>query len=174
MHPDDLGRRFADIAVWKRAPSVLPTTAPAALRPGEVQPWRGPPDSVRRRRREAARLLIEFGPSRKSYHPEYPFWRLQNDGISELENAENAQPRASNTDAKRSELLKHGVTGGLKADVYEAVRKDPHLLADFAHELLDANFPPSLHDDILAAVGLDTATRSLVGGSVILTSGSES
>ena len=28
-------------------------------------------------------------------------------------------------------------------------------MADRAHELLDANFPPSLHDDILAAVGLD-------------------
>jgi len=26
-------------------------------------------------------LLIDFGPTRKSYHPEYPFWRLQNDGI---------------------------------------------------------------------------------------------
>ena len=29
-------------------------------------------------------LLFEFGPSRKSYHPEYPFWRLQNDGIWEV------------------------------------------------------------------------------------------
>ena len=28
--------------------------------------------------------LFEFGPSRKSYHPEYPFWRLQNDGIWEV------------------------------------------------------------------------------------------
>ncbi len=26
-------------------------------------------------------LLFEFGPSRKSYHPEYSFWRLQNDGF---------------------------------------------------------------------------------------------
>ena len=26
------------------------------------------------------KLLIDFGPPRKSYHPEYPFWRLQNDG----------------------------------------------------------------------------------------------
>jgi predicted restriction endonuclease len=31
-------------------------------------------------------LLLEFGPERKAYHPEYPFWRLQNDGIWELIN----------------------------------------------------------------------------------------
>jgi putative restriction endonuclease len=26
------------------------------------------------------RLLQDFGPQRKSFHPEFPFWRLQNDG----------------------------------------------------------------------------------------------
>ena len=46
-------------------------------------------------------LLIDFGPTRKSYHPEYPFWRLQNDGIWELENTENVSLRAGNTDAKK-------------------------------------------------------------------------
>ncbi len=29
-------------------------------------------------------LLIEFGPLRKSYHPEHPFVRLVNDGVWEL------------------------------------------------------------------------------------------
>ena len=31
------------------------------------------------------RLLIDFGPYRKSYHPEQPFVRLANDGIWQLE-----------------------------------------------------------------------------------------
>lgn len=26
-------------------------------------------------------LLIEFGPERKNYHPEYPFWRLHNNNV---------------------------------------------------------------------------------------------
>ena len=30
------------------------------------------------------KLLIEFGPSRRNYHPEYPFVRLKNDGIWHL------------------------------------------------------------------------------------------
>jgi len=29
--------------------------------------------------RDVAKLLQDFGPQRKSYHPEYPFWRLQKD-----------------------------------------------------------------------------------------------
>ena len=30
---------------------------------------------------ELTALLKEFGPPRRSFHPEYPFWRLQNDGV---------------------------------------------------------------------------------------------
>src|SRR5581483_2189532 len=29
-------------------------------------------------------LLIKYGPERKSVHPEYPFWRLQADGLWEV------------------------------------------------------------------------------------------
>lgn len=62
-------------------------------------------------------LLELFGPPRKSFHSEYPFWRLQNDGIWELENAETVEHRHGQTDANKSELLRHGVTGGLKAEI---------------------------------------------------------
>jgi putative restriction endonuclease len=31
--------------------------------------------------RDLTALLKEFGPTRQSYDPEYPFWRLQNDGV---------------------------------------------------------------------------------------------
>ena len=42
-------------------------------------------------------LLIEFGPSRKSYHPEYPFWRLQNDNVWEVPAADTLSTRKGNT-----------------------------------------------------------------------------
>ena len=35
------------------------------------------------------------------------------------------------------------------------LRRDPSLIADLAHDLLDAHFAESLHEDLLAAVGLD-------------------
>ena len=33
-------------------------------------------------------LLKEFGPRRDSYNPQFPFWRLQNDGIWEVTDAD--------------------------------------------------------------------------------------
>lgn len=53
--------------------------------------------------RELGKLLIEFGPRRQSYHPEYPFWRLQNDGLWEVSPTKGLATRSSNTDPKRSE-----------------------------------------------------------------------
>ncbi|WP_145078524.1 phosphorothioated DNA-binding restriction endonuclease [Aureliella helgolandensis] len=105
-------------------------------------------------------LLREFGPPRKSFHSEYPFWRLQNDGIWELANAEQVEARAGNNDAKKSELLKYGVSGGFKRDVYEALASDRSLLRAAASLLLESTFPDSYHEDILSAVGLDDAFES--------------
>lgn len=99
-------------------------------------------------------LLREFGPPRKSFHSEYPFWRLQNDGIWQLSNAEQVQSRASNNDAKKSDLLKYGVCGGFTQEIYEALSTDWDLVRLAAFQLLESAFPDSYHDDILAAVGL--------------------
>jgi len=46
--------------------------------------------------RDVNELLKRFGPSRKSYHSLYPFWRLINDGFWQLDNAEDCLPRKSN------------------------------------------------------------------------------
>lgn len=92
---------------------------------------------------------------RKSYHPEYPFWRLQNDGVWELYGAEGVSARQSNSDAKKSELLKHGVTGAFPRSVYEALRRKPILLSSIAKQILVENFPESIHADLSIAVGLE-------------------
>ena len=105
--------------------------------------------------RDVKKLLKEFGPARRSYHPEYPFWRLQSDGIWELENKEAAEPRAANTDLRKTELLKHNVRGGLRPEVYRQLTRDKKLFAEIVTQLLDASFPASIHEDILQAVGLD-------------------
>jgi len=101
-------------------------------------------------------LLREFGPPRKTFHSEYPFWRLQNDGIWELSNTEYVETRASNNDAKKSDLLKFGVCGGFKQEIYELLSSDKKLIWLAAFKLLESSFPDSYHNDILAAVGLET------------------
>lgn len=44
-------------------------------------------------------LLARFGPSRRSHHPEYPFWRLQNDGLWEIPGGEALPRRKSNSES---------------------------------------------------------------------------
>ncbi len=100
-------------------------------------------------------LLREFGPPSKSYHPEYPFWRLQNDGIWLVRDADNLALRTGHSDARKSELMRTNALGGLTPEIYEALRKDHKLLADVARAILETHFPSTLHDDILSAVGLD-------------------
>ena len=52
-------------------------------------------------------LLRDFGPPRRSYHPEYPFWRLQTDGLWTVAADAAVEPRKGHTDPKKSDLLKH-------------------------------------------------------------------
>jgi putative restriction endonuclease len=99
-------------------------------------------------------LLKEFGPWRRAYHPEYPFWRLQNDGVWRVHSPSDLPTRKSNTDPPKSELLAHNVTAGFRPEVQTALRADPTLVTDIAVRLLESHFQPSTHGDILSAVGL--------------------
>jgi len=105
-------------------------------------------------------LLINYGPSRKAYHPEYPFWRLQNDGIWELDNADKVGARRGNTDAKKSELIRYGVLGSFNTEIKKAFDNDPLLISDVAKIILNNHFPESLHDDIISEIGLSLDTSS--------------
>lgn len=105
--------------------------------------------------RDLTTLLKEFGPVRESYHPEYPFWRLQNDGVWEVHATTEMEPRASNTDPKKSELLRHDATGGFPDSVLAVLCADPELVFDIAQCVLDARFPAAQHAAILGRVGLD-------------------
>lgn len=104
-------------------------------------------------------LLFEFGPTRKSYHPEYPFWRLQNDGIWELTNTDNVTTRTGNTDAKKSELIKFNVHGGFTKNIYQFLKSNQNVISEIASTILENNFPTSIHEDILQAVGLELDTN---------------
>jgi putative restriction endonuclease len=99
-------------------------------------------------------LLKEFGPPRQSYHPEYPFWRLQNDGVWVVHATGPLTPRQGNTDAKKSELLAKDAAGGFAPEVQAALASDPILASEIAARLLESHFPESIHPDILSAVGL--------------------
>jgi putative restriction endonuclease len=100
-------------------------------------------------------LLKRFGPSRKAYHPEYPFWRLINDGIWRLDNAEECTPRSSNTDPKKSELIKHEVLGGFCNEIYKLLKSDTRLAIELLETILSESFPESIVPEITSQLGLD-------------------
>ncbi len=104
-------------------------------------------------------LLIEFGPFRKSHHPEYPFWRLQNDGIWELKNHEKVELRKGNTDAKKSELLKHNVIGGLTQKEFKIIIKNRINIAQTIGELLETYFSETIHKDIIEKLNISEYVR---------------
>ena len=156
MTSDEIRNLFRSITVWRRGDERAPHKPLLALyaiarllRGGERMIPYVEVD------RELGKLLIEFGPHRQSYHPEYPFWRLQNDGLWEVSPTEGLATRSSNTDVKKSELIEHNVHGGFLPEIYNKLSQDKHLVRAIVQDLLDANFPESIHQDILDEVGIE-------------------
>ena len=99
-------------------------------------------------------LLKQFGPTRVALHPEYPFWRLQNDGLWVVKAEGPLRQRQSNNDVTRTSLRNANATGELAQDVQAALLTKPTRIAEAAQLLLEQSFPETLHRDILDAVGL--------------------
>lgn len=99
-------------------------------------------------------LLKEFGPSRQSFHPEYPFWRLQTDGVWTVHSDGPMRSRVSNSDPPKSELIGKHACGGFTDEVKAELERRPASVTDIALQLLERHFPDSLHSDILETVGL--------------------
>jgi putative restriction endonuclease len=99
---------------------------------------------------QLGRLLREFGPPRPT-SPAYPFHHLVRDGLWTVTTAAGDGSPGPSPAVLRREHAAGRLTPALARDL--AGR--PQLLPQLARILLDANFEPSLHDDICAAAGLD-------------------
>ena len=155
MTDDEVLDRFTRIRQWRagdqRAPHkpLLLLLALGRLQAGEdrLAPYAELEGPLRR-------LLERYGQPRRRQHPEYPFWRLStDDGLWQVD-AQQPIELSAGGDARVSDLRRADVHGGLDAEVAEALRADPKLIGRVAADLLANHFPPSLHDEILDAVGL--------------------
>src|SRR5262249_39655594 len=99
-------------------------------------------------------LLPEFGPERRSYHPEYPFWHRRSAGAGVVGADGPLVARKGGSSPSKSELVVRHARAGFSDDVQAAFRSDPALVGKIAARLLEHHFPESLHTDILEAVGL--------------------
>jgi putative restriction endonuclease len=104
-------------------------------------------------------LLLAFGPPAKSYHPEYPFWRLQNDGtfweIPEREEVVALRGERLRTgDVPPSILRTVDARGGFSEPVFALLQARPDLVAELTSDILEKHFEASFHEEILDAVGM--------------------
>ena len=100
-------------------------------------------------------LLIEFGPQRKSHHPEEPFHRLPKDGIWELANDQGVITTEGKKFTKTI-LRKEAIKGGFTPEIYKLIQSNKELVTQLASILLEAHFPQTIHQDIADAIGLDS------------------
>lgn len=98
-------------------------------------------------------LIQQFGTPRSHVHPEYPFWRLQNDKLWEVVDAASFPTRKSNTDAPISALRARHAQGGLPELLDKALRKDPEGLRRLA-DAVASRFFPGDERTVLQATGL--------------------
>jgi putative restriction endonuclease len=102
-----------------------------------------------------AQLLEDFGPPRKSIHPELPFYHLQSDGIWEINDDVGLTVRRGTKSPLRSELRRFRIGGGFPTELFANLRKRPEVVREIAQEILAAHFPESLHVSICRSIGLE-------------------
>lgn len=160
--PDDALAAFATLSTWKRGDRRAPHKPLLVLLAlGEWQRGNhGPLEfaAVESRLRD---LLGEFGPPGAG-GPEDPFWRLRRDGVWELGGTAGL-PDPGMASPPGLAALRGGVTGRFTAPLRAALARSPALVGRIARTVLEAHFPPTLHLDILAAVGLDVAAAEAAG-----------
>lgn len=153
MTPEQLIKVFSTLCIWKRdgerAPHkpllLLLALAGVDRKEPRLHPFAEIKDKLKY-------LLMEFGPPRKIYRPSYPFIRLQNDGIWEVTGNKILDPRR---DWSNNALLENKTFGGFTQEIYSMLLGDRKLIRELATIILEQNFPETIYEDILNAVGIE-------------------
>jgi len=114
-------------------------------------------------RAQLEELLRRFGPP-SSPNALDPFWRLQNDAggkIWRVYGSHGERVAESVTPPGIRQLEEAGACGGFARPLQSAFRAYANYITSLAAKILGENFPESLHEDIVAAVGLDLHGASI-------------
>ena len=148
----DIQKRFQNIRIGmsgdKRAPHkpllLLWAIARCMRREQRLVPYKVVDEELRD-------LLCTFGPHVKRHNTHYPFWRLQNDRIWEIDRPELVG-RTKSDDPLKPDLEQHRICGGLTSSDYEYFQKNPFHAQELIESLIAQHFPPSLFDEVLESV----------------------
>jgi len=149
-------RQFSELKVWKRGAQRAPHKPLLILLTlGRIAAGRERLAFFAEIEEPLRKLLRDFGPTRKSYHPEFPFWHLQSDGIWEIPHADQLEPGRNQSSVYHGNLIQYAALGGFTPEIFHALKSDPKLIRVIARMILTAHFPESYHDDLLLATGLE-------------------
>lgn len=96
-------------------------------------------------------LIRRYGPFNTKSTVAHPYARLANDkGLWRIDDHD----KDASGGLRLTEARDRNLEAGFSDDVLRAFRENPKLIDLAAINLLERNFPPSLHPDILGAVGL--------------------
>ncbi len=98
--------------------------------------------------RALARLIGRFGPHGRSTSTHYPFWRMTEDRVWELDRPGLVRTTKSG-DPFKEDLRNHKIRGGLTEADYTAFRRNPDLAHRIADSLVAEHFPPGLQEEVL-------------------------
>lgn len=101
------------------------------------------------------KLLADFGPKRRDYYPNMPFWRLRTDGFWTLENTEGCKPRTGNTQPTKRELIENHVSGGFDEHSYQILCETPEMINKLAQQIMTERFPESVQLVLADLLGFD-------------------
>lgn len=152
LRDEQIVRELVNVAVWRRGAERAPHK-PLLLLLTLAKLQRGEPPEVRftEEEEQLRELLRRFGPPRRAVHPEYPFWRLQRDGVWSVSPGDLRE--TSSGDVSVTQLRDHAAVGRLQSRLEAILRSRPALVNRIVLELLDAQWETSLHQEILDAIG---------------------
>ena len=164
MNREPVLHKFDRLNVWSRGDQRAPHKPLLVLYAlGRRTRGDGGDISFRDVDRDLTPLLKEFGPPRRSYHPEFPFWHLKSDGVWEVHAAGPLPARKGGSSPRKGDLLTQTAVAGFTDEVKAALHADPALAGEIASRLLERHFPETLHQDILDSVGLTLDTGATKG-----------
>ena len=153
MNSNDLKREILGIRTWRsrgeRAPHKPLLILYVLGRVARNEPREMLYEDVKE---DLRKLLVDFGPYRQAHSPCYPFVRLCNDGFWKIRGKEILHTKKNWSD---KELTENQTRGGFTEVVHDLLAGNQELLSEVAQIVLNDNFPGTLHEDILAQVGLD-------------------
>lgn len=154
---DVLLRHFDNLTIWQRRNERAPHKPLLALWAiGRCLQGQGRLIEYDEIHKALLVLLRTFGPPRKTYRPQEPFWRMQKDQIWEVTRAHRV-PEQSNGSVSPSSLRELNVRGGFPSSLYNSFRRHPNLALKVASQLVDSHFPETMRFAILEATLGDLA-----------------